>query len=224
MTRSATGIPATFRDSDIHRLIDGPMPEWADREAYEEFMGRHIDRMAMYSIKIARAYGIEDSRSLNEIFFAAILHDVGKAYLRHEVLSKPGDLTREERSHVEWHAVIGAAVVGSMKGWEKISRAVRAHHEWWDGSGYPDGLKEKRIPLAARVVAVADVFDALTCERPYRIPLPFSEAMEHVERESGSHFDPKVVEAFLSVPVQKWKEIRRRAESLHSPLLHIYNW
>jgi HD-GYP domain-containing protein (c-di-GMP phosphodiesterase class II) len=211
-------------DSEIARLIDGPVPEDRTREDYEEFMGRHIDRMAMYSIKIARACGVEDSHALNDIFFTAILHDVGKAYLRYAVLSKPGRLTLEERHHVEAHAVIGGAIVAGMPGWERVSRAVRAHHEWWDGSGYPDELGGEAIPFASRIVAVADVFDALTCDRPYRTPISLSEARCHVMDESGSHFDPQVVEAFLGVPEGKWDEIRRRAETLKSPLLHLYSW
>jgi HD-GYP domain-containing protein (c-di-GMP phosphodiesterase class II) len=213
-----------FRDSEAACLIDGPVPEPLEQEAYEECMGRHIERMAMYSIKIARAFGIEDSHTLNDIFFTAILHDIGKAYIRPTVLSKPGRLTLEERHHVEAHTVIGGAIVAGMPGWDRISRAVRAHHEWWDGSGYPDEIAGEAIPFAARIVAVADVFDALTCDRPYRTPIPLSEARVHVMEESGTHFDPAVVEAFLSVPEGKWEEIRRRAETLKCPLLHLYNW
>lgn len=222
--RTATSVLGRFLDSEFIYIINGPVPEPEDAEAYEEFMGRHIDRMAMFSIKIARAYGIEDSHTLNDIFFTAILHDIGKAYLRQNVLNKPGRLSLEERHHVEAHSVIGSALVSSMHGWENISRAVRAHHEWWDGSGYPDELAGEEIPLAARIVAVADVFDALTCDRPYRMPITLAEAIDHIRQESGSHFDPSVVEAFVSVPEEKWEEIRRRANTLQSPLLHLYNW
>lgn len=224
MHKSATSILGMFLDSEVATLINGPVPVPNKTEAYEEFMGRHIDRMAMYSIKIARAYGVEDARTLNDIFFAALLHDIGKAYIRASVLNKPGELTLEERHHVESHSVIGSAIISSMKGWERISRAVRAHHEWWDGSGYPDELAGAGIPFPARVVAVADVFDALTCERPYRFPLSFQDAIAHVRDESGTHFDPLVVEAFLGVSEQKWEEIRYRAHTLQSPLLHLYNW
>lgn len=185
----------------------------------------HIIRMALYSIEIARCCGVDDPYALDDIYFAAILHDVGKTALRAEVLNKPGALTRKERAHVETHAAIGGEMVNRIPGWNRVSRAVRAHHEWWDGTGYPDRLKGDEIPLPARIVAVADVFDALTSLRPYREPLPANEVIRHIESEAGTHFDPEIVGAFLKIPELEWKRYHEQAEGLTSAgLLQVHTW
>jgi HD-GYP domain-containing protein (c-di-GMP phosphodiesterase class II) len=185
----------------------------------------HIIRMALYSIEIARRYGIDDPFALDDVYFTAILHDIGKTALRPEVLNKPGPLTPEERAHVETHAAIGGDMVGKMPGWERISRAVRAHHERWDGAGYPDRLAGEAIPLPARIVAVADVFDALTSHRPYRTPLTVPQALRHVRENGGTHFDPGVVAAFRKVSAVEWRRLHAQADGLTSAsLLQVHNW
>jgi putative nucleotidyltransferase with HDIG domain len=140
-----------------------------------------------------------------------LLHDIGKIGVPGAVLDKPGRLTEEERRMVEAHTVIGARIVEPISGFGRLVPIVRHHHERVDGTGYPDGLAAEEIHLLARIVAVADVFDALTSERPYRAAAPHSEALAFLEQRSGSMFDPPLVEAFLRVmrngdPVRTVKE------------------
>ncbi|MBW3625742.1 MAG: HD domain-containing protein [Armatimonadetes bacterium] len=207
---------------------DTPSPKPGDpneSEQYLDLSNPHILRMALFSIEIARSGAVQEPCVLDDIYFSALLHDVGKTMLREEVLNKPAPLTPEERAHVETHAALGGEMVGQIPGWERVSRSVRAHHEWWDGSGYPDRLQGETIPLPARIVAVADVFDALTTRRPYREPLPVRAAIRHIRNGSGTHFDPEVVEAFLKIPDVEWEHFRRQAELLASDgLIQIHSW
>jgi HD-GYP domain-containing protein (c-di-GMP phosphodiesterase class II) len=181
-------------------------------EAKDDTTGHHVERMVILSLEIARLYDLSDLELLRRTLFIAALHDIGKVGIRDEVLHKPGPLTDEERAHIKTHPLIGAGIVSSLPGWEAISRGVLAHHEWWDGTGYPHGLAGENIPLEARIVAVADVFDALTSRRPYRQPFSYTEARVHIELESGSHFDPQVVAAFLKASEARWEELRETAE------------
>jgi putative two-component system response regulator len=196
-----------------------------DSETCFDLTDRHIIRMAIYSINIAQCCGVDDAHTLDEIYFTAILHDIGKASIRSSVLNKPGPLDREERAHMETHATIGSSLVSSMPGWERVGQAVRAHHEWWDGTGYPDRLREEEIPFVARIVAIADVLDAMTSRRPYRQPLPLPAALLHIQKESGTHFDPTLVEAFLKPPLTHWMHLHREVNQHTSwSLLHLHTW
>jgi HD-GYP domain-containing protein (c-di-GMP phosphodiesterase class II) len=136
-----------------------------------------------------------DTRKM--IMDAARIHDLGKIGIRDAALLKQGPLTAEEFEEVKRHSSIGAELVGRLAIYRRSAAIVRHHHERWDGRGYPDGLKGEQIPLGARIIAVADSFDAMTSDRPYRRALSFEAAVAEIQRNSGTQFDPKVVEAFL---------------------------
>jgi putative nucleotidyltransferase with HDIG domain len=133
------------------------------------------------------------------IIRGALLHDVGKIAVRDAILHKPGSLTDDEWTEMRDHAVRGYALVQAYPFLAEPAQIVLAHHERWDGKGYPHGLKGEKIPLGARIFAVADTFDAITATRPYRPPRTRSEAVEEIVHCSGAQFDPRVVESFLAV-------------------------
>src|SRR6266571_1469761 len=149
----------------------------------------------------------------------AMLHDLGKLSIMDSILRKPGRLTPEEFALIKQHPVIGDNILKLLRFLQRESCAVRHHHERFDGAGYPDGLKGEDIPLVARVVTVADVFDAITSNRPYRTALPLEFGREEVARGRSSHFDPVAAEAFATIPLARLSEINRHYESLTSPSL-----
>lgn len=130
---------------------------------------------------------------------AAYLHDLGKLAVSQEVLELPSRLTPQQRTHIERHAAIGANVVLALGFEAELARAIRLHHEWWNGEGYPDRLKGAAIPLVSRVVAVADAFDAMTTDRPYRDAMSPDAALRELERCSGTQFDPQIVAIVLGL-------------------------
>jgi hemerythrin-like metal-binding protein len=176
--------------ADVIRSL-GVASEYRDNET-----GLHIMRMTNFAQAIAKALGLpEAQREL--LYIAAPMHDVGKIGIADAVLLKPGKLTPEEYEIMKTHTDIGATI---LKGKDELIVAARdiagAHHERWDGNGYPHGLKQEQIPLLARICAVADVFDALTSTRPYKQAWAVEDAYNWVIAESGKHFDPAVVRAF----------------------------
>ncbi|MBV9423722.1 MAG: HD domain-containing protein [Solirubrobacterales bacterium] len=175
-------------------------------EARDAYTGKHAERVTAYGIEIARAVGVSiaDTRELE---FGFLLHDIGKLGIPDAILYKPGALTDNERALMTQHPLIGAQIVDDIEFLAPAARVVRSHHERWDGSGYPDGLAGEEIPLAARVFSVADVLDALTTDRPYRHALPLSKAREMIVAGSGTQFDPRVVEAFKSIPDRRLERI-----------------
>jgi ribonuclease P protein subunit RPR2 len=175
-------------------------------EARDAYTGKHAERVTAYGIEIAQALGLELAAE-PEIEFGFLLHDIGKVAIPDAILYKPGALTDEERALVARHPVIGAAIVSGIDFLEGAAKVVRSHHERWDGSGYPDGLSGEQIPLPARVFSVADVLDALTTDRPYRPASPLPVARSMIEAESGRQFDPRVVEAFSSIPDETLERI-----------------
>jgi putative nucleotidyltransferase with HDIG domain len=167
-------------------------------EARDAYTGKHAERVAAYGLEIAHALGLPESE-IPELEFGFLLHDIGKLAIPDAILYKPSALTGEERALMARHPLIGAEIVDGIEFLSEAARVVRHHHERWDGAGYPDGLAGEEIPLAARVFAVADVFDAISTDRPYRPASPLREAREMISAEAGSHFDPRVVEAFESI-------------------------
>jgi putative nucleotidyltransferase with HDIG domain len=131
------------------------------------------------------------------ILAASPVHDIGKIGTTDFVLSKPGKLTDEERGIIQEHAAEGASILGILSMYREASWVVRHHHERWDGMGYPDGLSGSDIPIGARVIAVADTYDAMTSDRVYRKALSHQVAMAEIRRGAGSQFDPTIVEAFM---------------------------
>ena len=161
--------------------------------------GGHIDRIGAYAAVIARRLEIESER-VDLLQIAAPMHDVGKIGISDSVLLKPGRLTNEERAQMERHAEIGHRILagsGSLM-LELAATIALSHHEWMDGSGYPGGLSGGQIPIEGRIVAVADVFDALTSDRVYRPAFSVEEAVEMMRAERGTHFDPEVLDAMLA--------------------------
>lgn len=160
--------------------------------------GAHIQRVSMYCELIARELGLPQSRC-QDILFAAPMHDVGKLGIPDAVLNKAGPLTPEERADMQRHCAIGAQILrGSDNGViQTAERIALTHHEKWDGTGYPAKLAGADIPIEGRICAVADVFDALTSARVYKAAFPVEKAYSIIQKDSGTHFDPEVVAAFV---------------------------
>jgi HD-GYP domain-containing protein (c-di-GMP phosphodiesterase class II) len=167
-------------------------------ESRDEDTGEHIERIGSMARRLALAIGVP-AEEAEQLGHAAALHDVGKIAIPDAVLLKPGKLDAQEWEIMRSHAELGAEVLaGSASPVLQVAeRIARTHHERWDGTGYPNGLAGEAIPLEGRIVAVCDVFDALTSRRPYKEPWPVEEALAELRRGAGSHFDPALVEAFL---------------------------
>lgn len=176
----------------VRRL--GRAAEYKDNET-----GMHVVRMSKIAQLLAQAMGMsEDDTKL--LLHASPMHDIGKIGIPDNVLLKPGKLDPDEWEVMKTHAQIGAEILGDHESpLMQMARLVAmTHHEKWDGSGYPKGLKGEEIPLVGRITAVADVFDALTSERPYKKGWPIEEAVQFIKDQAGSHFDPAVVEQFVN--------------------------
>jgi diguanylate cyclase (GGDEF)-like protein len=163
-------------------------------DARDVYTGSHSERVGELSAKIARRLGIDEPQ-VELIRLAGSLHDLGKLAIPEEILRKPGALNESERLVLQRHPQIGHRMLESL-GVEPIAEWVLHHHERWDGAGYPDGLRGEEIPIGARIIFVADAFDAMTSERVYRKPLSEREALDELERCGGSQFDPAIVDAF----------------------------
>ena len=167
-------------------------------EARDDVTGNHIQRIQLFSYRISLAMGLSESES-EKIGFFSMMHDVGKIHIPDHILKKKGALTPEERRIMQTHTVAGEKILGQSPYYEVARQISRSHHERVDGGGYPDALKGDAIPLPARIVAVADVFDALTTARPYKEAWPVERALEELTELSGRQFDPEVVQAFFDV-------------------------
>jgi putative nucleotidyltransferase with HDIG domain len=165
-------------------------------EARDAYTQGHSERVATFSVVLARELGMREEQ-VAAIRDAALLHDVGKIGIREDILNKPGRLTPQEFAHIQTHPEVGASILGKMEAVRHLVPAVLHHHERFDGKGYPHGLAGSSIPLEARIMSVADCFDAMTSKRPYRDGLPFEEAVETIRQCSGTQLDPTVVGAFL---------------------------
>ncbi len=187
----------------IQRL--GRAAEYKDNET-----GLHVIRMSHYAREIALAVGMSNADA-EELFNAAPMHDVGKMGIPDAILQKPGKLTPDEWEIMKTHAQIGAEIIGDDKSTllQLASRIALYHHEKWDGSGYPHGLIGEAIPLEARIVALADVFDALTSKRPYKEPWSIDDTTQYILSEAGKQFDPELVAAF-QIALPKIIEIREQ--------------
>ena len=187
----------------VQRL--GRAAEYKDNET-----GMHVIRMSHFSKLLALAAGHSPAWA-EDLLNAAPMHDVGKIGIPDAVLRKPGPLDADEWATMRRHPEIGAEIIGEHpSGVLQLAREIAlAHHEKWDGSGYPRGLAGEAIPLSARIVAIADVFDALTTRRPYKEPWPVQEAMNHIAAQAGKHFDPALVALFAPL-LPQLLEIRAR--------------
>ncbi|MCC7124269.1 MAG: HD domain-containing protein [Acidobacteria bacterium] len=168
-------------------------------DAKDQVTHGHIRRVQQHTLGLARAIGVSDPNQLSAIEAAALLHDLGKLVVPEHILNKPGKLTIGEFERMKLHAGVGADILSSIKFPYPVVPIVRHHHENWDGTGYPDGLKGTRIPLGARILSVVDCFDALTSDRPYRPRLSDDEAIAILMARRGIMYDPLVVDTFIAV-------------------------
>jgi putative nucleotidyltransferase with HDIG domain len=162
-------------------------------EAKDEGTHDHLMRVRVYVAELGRIMQLEPS-FMQALHIAAFLHDIGKLAIPEHILNKPGKLTHEEFEKIKTHTVVGADILERVKFPYPVVPIVRSHHEAWDGSGYPDGLKGEKIPIGARILTVVDCFDALASDRPYRRALPIEEAMAIVKSKAGTQFDPQIVQ------------------------------
>jgi response regulator RpfG family c-di-GMP phosphodiesterase len=184
-------------------------------ESKDPYLKGHSARVALYAAEVASVMRL-DEETIQIVSRGAMLHDLGKLSIMDTILRKPGRLTDEEFAIIKAHPAVGERILKPLRFLSRESCAVRSHHERFDGTGYPDGLKGENIPLVARIVTVADVFDAVTSNRPYRTALPVEAARAEIARGHGSHFDPQVADAFASIPLERLVEITRHYESLVS--------
>jgi HD-GYP domain-containing protein (c-di-GMP phosphodiesterase class II) len=171
-------------------------------EARDAYTHGHSARVAELSVHLGQRLGLRPA-ALRSLAEGAYLHDVGKVGIPDHVLNKPGALTDEERAWIEQHPVVGSDIVSRAPSLRDALAVIRQHHERFDGSGYPDGLAGEQISLAARIVAVADVWDALTSDRAYRAAWPPDRALRHLEAGRGTHFDPDCLDAFLALMAER---------------------
>ncbi|MCK8109019.1 two-component system response regulator [Pseudoalteromonas sp. A3] len=176
----------------VHRL--GRAAEYKDTDT-----GEHIARMSQYSKLLALEFGMGEQQA-ELLRQAAPMHDVGKIGIPDAILLKPGRLTPDEFDHMKQHAAIGAQILANSSSplLQLAHKLALEHHEKWDGSGYPNGLKGEHISVEGRIVAIADVFDALTSKRPYKEAWGVEEALEHMQAQAGKHFDPHLINLFVN--------------------------
>jgi putative two-component system response regulator len=164
-------------------------------EVRDQYTRGHVERVTAYALAIAAQLGLQGKR-LKQLRFGAILHDIGKIFINENILNKSGPLSEDEYAEILEHPLKSIDMVKDIPYLTPTIPVIRHHHEWWDGSGYPDGLAGDQIPLDARIVAVADCFDAMTTTRPYHQARPLRQAFDEIRRASGTQFDPDVVNAF----------------------------
>jgi putative nucleotidyltransferase with HDIG domain len=181
-------------------------------EAKDDYTGGHCDRLIDFALEMARELGLMADET-DHLKYAAALHDIGKIGISETILNKPARLTPAEYEVMKNHVRKGAEILSQVKFLSPVVPLIYHHQEWFDGSGYPDGLLGDAIPLGARIVAVLDTFDAMTTDRPYRKALPISTALAEMRRQSGRQFDPRVVAAFEKVLSRKEGDLSERVTS-----------
>lgn len=167
-------------------------------DAKDNYTSGHSTRVAKYSREIAKRMG-KDEKTQNAIYFMGLLHDIGKIGIRDEIINKPGSLTEEEFFAIKRHSTIGYDILRDMSEIANIEKGARWHHERYDGMGYPDGLKGDEIPEYARIICVADAYDAMTSKRSYRDSMPQDKVREEIKKGRGTQFDPRIADVFLRI-------------------------
>ena len=168
-------------------------------DAKDQITHGHIRRVQQYAVSLARHLGITDPAQISAIEAASLLHDMGKLAVPEYILNKPGKLTPAEFERMKLHASIGADILSAIEFPYPVVPIVRHHHENWDGTGYPDGLRSTSIPIGARILSVVDCFDALTSDRPYRPRMADTEAIRILQSRRGSMYDPLIVDTFIAI-------------------------
>lgn len=203
--------PGSATESTMNALV-------AALDAREHETEAHSRRVGEYALHLAEVMGIPSAHR-DEIRKGALLHDIGKIGISDRILLKPGKLTAEEWQEMRKHPEIGYWILTGSRELKTASEIVIAHHERWDGRGYPNGLHRIDIPLGARIFSVVDTFDALTSDRPYHRGESYEFARKEIEKNAGTQFDPEVVQHFLRISPSLWQDIRSRTleESRGSP-------
>jgi putative two-component system response regulator len=165
-------------------------------ESRDAYTVHHAERVGKYAGQLAEAHGL-DAEDISIVYRGGVLHDVGKIGIRDAILLKPGPLTPDEFTTMKGHSVEGERICSPLRSTEHYVPIVRHHHERWDGTGYPDGLSGDSIPIGARIVAVADAWDAMVTDRPYRVGLPREEAMRRLREGGGGQWDERFVRVFV---------------------------
>jgi len=193
----AVGIPVVS-DSRLEPGSQAREVLMRTMHAKQPELDKHSSNVAHLASRVARQLGLR-GEALDEIVRAGELHDVGKLGIPDAILSKPGALSAEEWTFMRQHTILGERILHGAPALRPIARLVRASHERWDGTGYPDRLRGERIPLGARIVSVCDAFEEMSGSRPYREALSRDAACRELERAAGTQFDPDIVQALLSV-------------------------
>jgi len=170
----------------------------------------HSERVVSYSLRLGREYGLS-SEEMKSLEFGSLLHDIGKIGVPDSILRKPAKLTEEEWVRMREHPLHGQQILCGIEFLQGAARVVAQHHEKWDGTGYPFGLRAEEIDICARIFAVADAFDAITSDRVYRRGKSYEAAAQELDDWAGRQFDPKVVKAFHRVPKEDWEELHRQS-------------
>jgi putative nucleotidyltransferase with HDIG domain len=170
----------------------------------------HSERVVSYSLRLGREYGL-NREEMKALEFGSLLHDIGKIGVPDSILRKPAKLTEEEWVRMREHPMHGQQILRGIEFLKGAARVVAQHHEKWDGSGYPLGLRDEEIDVCARIFSVADAFDAITSDRVYRRGKSYEAAAQELDDWAGRQFDPKVVKAFHGVPKEDWAELHRRS-------------
>jgi putative nucleotidyltransferase with HDIG domain len=183
----------------VNRVINDTVKALVRAAAmHEEGADRHSARVAVLAVAIGEKLGLSDEELLT-LRRAAELHDIGKVAISQSLLSKLGKLSEEEMRVMRQHATLALEILGAVQALKPTLPLIKHHHERWDGTGYPDGLCGEEIPMGARIIAVAEVYDILTHGAPWKEPLSIDEAKAEIQRCAGTQFDPRVVEVFLQV-------------------------
>lgn len=178
-------------------LVDSIRALAAAIDAKSPYTRGHSERVSQYAVTVANTYGIspEDVKRLE---IAALLHDIGKIGIEDAILQKPGKLTAAEYARMQDHPLMGSSIVSSIRNLRDMLPGIRSHHENWAGGGYPDGLKGEDIPVIARIIAAADVFDAMTTNRPYQQAMSLDIVFQRMREMAGGKLEPAVVDAFFA--------------------------
>jgi len=171
----------------------------------------HCNCAAAYTIVIARKMGLPKEKIMSVIAPGAFLHEIGLMAVADDILHKPDKLNDKEFAKVREHPYLGYAILRQIPFFAEAAEIVYAHHERYDGTGYPRGLKSEEIPLGARIVSIADTLDAMTSDRSYRPAQTFEAARKEIEECSGRQFDPQIVRVFLEMPANSWEDFRKRS-------------
>jgi putative nucleotidyltransferase with HDIG domain len=210
--QSYVNVIKTSYNQQLTGIVQGVI---ATLELKDPYTKGHSERVARYTIALAKNIGKFTDAELNNLYNACLLHDIGKVNIPDHILTKASSLSKEEYEIIKTHTTVGAEAILKVDGFQNCLEVIRSHHERWDGSGYPNQLKFEEIPFQARMVAIADAFDAMTSTRSYRSALTVEEAYKRIIDGTGSQFDPELVKVFQVVYPQ-WILIHTKVNETES--------